>query len=211
MRIFVINLAKNVERMNLIDARLHGMALNYERIEAVYGKMVPQDERRRTSSRFWWWCIRGIPMRDGEYGCAMSHLEVYRRMIDENINVACVLEDDAKPRACLLSEICRAINVPRSMPNAQSADASPGQGPLAVHNSPTRWSIQVRHFAHGPGKTPIAFLRDSAQDSKEAIAASWVTSCEACENSRSRSSGENATIDAGSKSGLSAASSRAAW
>ena len=40
-------------------------------------------------------------MRDGEYGCAMSHLNVYRRMIAENTLVACVLEDDAIPRKVL--------------------------------------------------------------------------------------------------------------
>ena len=40
-------------------------------------------------------------MRDGEYGCAMSHLSIYKRMMDEQLDIACVLEDDAKPRECL--------------------------------------------------------------------------------------------------------------
>lgn len=98
MRIFVVNLAKNVDRLQLIDARLGELSLAYERIEAVYGKTVPIEEKRRNSSRFWWWCIKGYPMRDGEYGCAMSHLNVYREMVEKNEAIACILEDDAIPR-----------------------------------------------------------------------------------------------------------------
>lgn len=101
MKVYVINLAKNVKRLELIDKRLKELSVGYERIEAVYGKTVPVVERRANSSRFWWWCIKGYPMRDGEYGCAMSHLNVYRKMIAENEHMACVLEDDAIPRTVL--------------------------------------------------------------------------------------------------------------
>lgn len=98
MRVFVINLKKNKERLALIDQRLRDLGVAYGRIEAVYGRDVPPAEKHRNSSRFWWWCIKGYPMRDGEYGCAMSHLNVYRRMVEENVPTACVLEDDAVPR-----------------------------------------------------------------------------------------------------------------
>lgn len=101
MKVFVINLVKNVQRMALIDKRLASLDVGYERIEAVYGKEIPLKVRRRNVSLFWWWCIKGYPMRDGEYGCAMSHLNVYRRMVAENIPVACILEDDAIPRDAL--------------------------------------------------------------------------------------------------------------
>lgn len=101
MKVFVINLKKNHERMALIDSRLRGLGVAYERLEAVYGREISQEEKRMNSSRFWWWCIKGYPMRDGEYGCAMSHLNFYRRMIQDDLQVACVLEDDANPRTCL--------------------------------------------------------------------------------------------------------------
>lgn len=101
MKTYVINLAKNVKRLELIDKRLKELSVGYERIEAVYGKTVPVAEKRANSSWFWWWCIKGYPMRDGEYGCAMSHLNVYRKMVAENVSAACVLEDDAIPRIVL--------------------------------------------------------------------------------------------------------------
>lgn len=98
MKIFVINLAKNIERMQLIDARLCALSVDYERVDAVYGREVSVEERRQNSSPFLWWCIKGYPMRDGEYGCAMSHLNVYRKMVQDHLPITCVLEDDAVPR-----------------------------------------------------------------------------------------------------------------
>lgn len=52
MKIFVINLAKNSDRMMLIRNRLSQLALNFERIDAVYGREVPENVKLRNSSRF---------------------------------------------------------------------------------------------------------------------------------------------------------------
>ena len=101
MNVFVINLDKNADRLTKIDSRLKQIGVVYQRMSAVYGKEVPSSEKRKNSSRFWWWCIKGYPMRDGEYGCAISHLNAYRQMIARNLEIACILEDDAKPRPCL--------------------------------------------------------------------------------------------------------------
>ena len=50
----------------------------------------------------------GYPARDGEVGCALSHLKIYKKMIDEDIPFACILEDDANPHDNLL-EVLRFI------------------------------------------------------------------------------------------------------
>lgn len=96
MKVFVINLKKNHERMKVIDSRLRGLDIVCERLEAVCGREVSIDERRVKPGRFWR-CIKGYPVRDGEYGCAMSYLNFSRRMIQDDPSVACVLEDDANP------------------------------------------------------------------------------------------------------------------
>lgn len=101
MKVIVINLKKNMQRMERLDRGLAKLGVGYERIEAILGREVPAKEKEMNTSKFWWWCINGCPIRDGQYGCAMSHLLAYKRMVAENIKVACVLEDDAVPRACL--------------------------------------------------------------------------------------------------------------
>src|SRR4051794_11949790 len=70
------------------------------------------------------------------------------------------------------SASARATKVADSMPNADSAAPKPGHGPRAVHSSPSRASIHWRHESQGPGKTPVAFRRDSAHASNDAMAPS---------------------------------------
>ena len=94
MRLFVINLDNDVTKMNSMDVQLTYMDVPYERVPAIYGKALSTLERKRVLSQFRWWCATGRPVMDAEIGCALSHFSIYQRMIDENISVACILEDD---------------------------------------------------------------------------------------------------------------------
>lgn len=40
--------------------------------------------------------IDGKQMSKGEIGCSHSHIKIYKKMIDENIQCACILEDDVR-------------------------------------------------------------------------------------------------------------------
>lgn len=94
MRIFVVNLAKSTDRMASIAAQLMERKVKYERIEAVYGKSLSKEEYGRSVSSLHAFLARGRKLTDGEVGCALSHLEIYRKMIAEQIPVAVALEDD---------------------------------------------------------------------------------------------------------------------
>lgn len=105
MKTFLINLDKNPERLAASKAQLDKLGVEFERVRAVYGKDLTDDDKRRAVNRFRWWCAKGYKVRDGEIGCAMSHNNIYRKMIEENIEVACILEDDVQfsdrfPEAC---------------------------------------------------------------------------------------------------------------
>lgn len=94
MKVFLINLDRDQERLRAADAQLKALGVDYERIPAVYGKGLSQEEKRRGVNRFRWWCAVGRPMTDGELGCALSHQKVYHRMVEDGLPMACVLEDD---------------------------------------------------------------------------------------------------------------------
>ena len=100
MKTFVINLDKNVARMQLIDSRLKELGIDYERCSAVYGAELSESVKKEKSNRFAWWCLKGRSMRDGELGCALSHVGIYQKMVDCDIRVAMILEDDAKLYDC---------------------------------------------------------------------------------------------------------------
>ena len=95
LKTFVINLEKDTERMASIDRQLRQLGLVYERISAAYGKDLSVGERREVFSAFRWWCAMGRPVAPAEIGCALSHYNIYRRMVeDEKLPYCCILEDD---------------------------------------------------------------------------------------------------------------------
>jgi glycosyl transferase family 25 len=93
--IFVISLARAVDRRRRMADRLAG--LPHELVEGVEGRDVLPDDPRVDHAAFE--RARGRPIRPGEVGCALAHRSIYQRMVDEGIEYACVLEDDAVPRA----------------------------------------------------------------------------------------------------------------
>lgn len=94
MRVFLINLDKDVVKFASMDSQLTQMGVAYERIPGVLGKNLSPLEIRRSFNSFRWWCAIGRAVSAAEIGCALSHYKIYQRMVDENITVACILEDD---------------------------------------------------------------------------------------------------------------------
>ena len=93
--ILVISLADATERRRQIAQQLDGLGLGFTFIEAIDGRRglpapySPFIDRPGTLAQL------GRAMTDGEYACALSHLSVYRRIVDQNLPGAIVLEDDA--------------------------------------------------------------------------------------------------------------------
>lgn len=96
MKTFLINLDKDKDRLAAADAQLKKLGIAYERFPAVYGKEMPTAERRRCLARFHTYMAHGIIWSPGQMGCTLSHLFLYKKMIDENIPVAVIFEDDAQ-------------------------------------------------------------------------------------------------------------------
>lgn len=94
MRLFLINLACDRDRLAAADRQFKRLGLPYERAEAVDGCALPPDALRRAVSRRRWWCANGRPVMRGEVGCALSHHALYRRMLAEGWPALCVVEDD---------------------------------------------------------------------------------------------------------------------
>ena len=94
MKVFLINLDSDIDRLNVADAQLCRLDVYYERFPAVYAKAMQSAEKNKKVNRFRWWCANGRKILDGELGCALSHMGIYRKMLAEGIEKACILEDD---------------------------------------------------------------------------------------------------------------------
>lgn len=95
LHIFVVNLKRRPDRKQLIESRLSDLGIqNYEIIEAVDGYELPEDlsgvydeQLSRHVHRL---------LKRTEVACALSHINIAKKMIEDNIDYAVILEDDAE-------------------------------------------------------------------------------------------------------------------
>lgn len=89
MKIFIINLISSTGRRATIAAQCDAAGLDYEFINAVNGHALTEAEIAQHTRTV------NYAFKPGEIGCALSHLAIYRKMKDEKIAQALILEDDA--------------------------------------------------------------------------------------------------------------------
>lgn len=95
MNVYLVNLNRDIVKLGFMKAQLERLGVAYERVPAVDGRALSVDEKRAAVNGFRWWCAIGLPPRDAEIGCALSHAGIYRKMASGKIgNCACVIEDD---------------------------------------------------------------------------------------------------------------------
>jgi len=95
MQIFVINLKKDSDRRRKISQQLDSLGVVFSFFEGVNGRELKDEELLSAYKP-----KRSIDkskrlLTQGEIGCALSHFNIYQKMLDENIDRAIVLEDDA--------------------------------------------------------------------------------------------------------------------
>lgn len=90
MKVFIVNLKKAQEKRALMTEQLIKAGVdNYEFIEAVDGNTL--------SLEYIYENVYDYPacsLTQGEIGCALSHLNIYKVMVRERISSAIILEDD---------------------------------------------------------------------------------------------------------------------
>ncbi len=90
MKTYVINLPRCVERRENVLKECSRFGLEAEIFPAFDGKAMPEAELRRQV-----FDPDHNSLCPAEIGCALSHLGIYRDMLEKNIPVALILEDDS--------------------------------------------------------------------------------------------------------------------
>ena len=104
MRTFVINLVKESQKKALFLESWKDLLNDVEILEAVDGRALSLEELKHQ--------VKDYPapgLTPGEIGCALSHLNVYRKIVAKKISYALVLEDDARPTNLYSREILQSI------------------------------------------------------------------------------------------------------
>ena len=86
--IFIINLKKDIDKQQHMEILCKRYNLQCHFIEAVYGKDLDKEtlsmvyNKEKSISEF------GRELTKGEIGCALSHMNIYKHMIEQNIEKA---------------------------------------------------------------------------------------------------------------------------
>jgi glycosyl transferase, family 25 len=92
---YVINLPQSIERRRHIETELAGSAIDARFVRSVDGSALSRAERDRlvdeaAVARFPEW------LTEGQIGCALSHLNAYRQIVEAGDHAALVVEDDIR-------------------------------------------------------------------------------------------------------------------
>jgi|LSQX01.1.fsa_nt_gb glycosyl transferase family 25 len=93
MKTFAITLERAKERKKYIQKHLSDLDLDYEIVYGVDGrKLTDQDIEKYADKE----AIKRSPhwLNPGAIGCALSHLSIYKKIIDQNLDYAFIVEDD---------------------------------------------------------------------------------------------------------------------
>lgn len=89
--IYVINLKKNTDRLENINNIMNKYNLKYKKFNAIYGKEMTNDEINKNVNNF----CKTILCNKGIVGCAMSHITLWKQLINDNkSDKYLILEDD---------------------------------------------------------------------------------------------------------------------
>lgn len=91
-KVFVINLDRSKKRLINISNQLEKLGIPFERFPAVDGNGIINQEIYFNKKRFKLECLHDVV--PGEVGCSLSHINIWRKIVDSKIPFALVLEDD---------------------------------------------------------------------------------------------------------------------
>lgn len=95
-KIFLINLDSSKDRLDLCQQNFGKFGVEFERVPAVNGKALSEAEIEQVYDR-----ARNLKeykkdLNRGELGCYLSHIKCWQKIVDEKLDFALILEDDAK-------------------------------------------------------------------------------------------------------------------
>jgi glycosyl transferase family 25 len=109
---FIVNLASATKRREAMQALLAQHQITATWLDAVDGRLIPEAELAQHFDAERAELEYG-PMVRGEIGTSLSHVNIYRQMVEQNIQYAVVLEDDVElaPDFCeVLSQLPKAVS-----------------------------------------------------------------------------------------------------
>ena len=111
-KVLVINLDRSPDRLAGMKAQLDARGIEFERIEAVDGKNLGDDDVERVAPERIVSKTYHRELSRGEVACSMSHRKAWQKIVDDDLDFGIVLEDDVE----LLDNFTDVIRLVESLP-----------------------------------------------------------------------------------------------
>lgn len=95
MKIYIINLERDVERKKHMQSLCEKYGLEYTFVKAVNGFELDNGQIESLTSIHDSIKLIGRELSKGEVGCTLSHMKIYKDIIENTLEYALILEDDA--------------------------------------------------------------------------------------------------------------------
>ena len=94
MKIFVVSLSRVEVRTKYITAHLNSLGVDYELIDAIdYLNLSPADFNVLADQA----AVQLNPfLTKGVIACSLSHVKIYKHIVENNVDISLVIEDDAE-------------------------------------------------------------------------------------------------------------------
>ena len=94
MQVFVVNMAKDMDRREFITRQMDELGLEFEFFTAIVGKDLSLVELRQHYNSLKAKRNQCRNLTPSEIGCALSHIGLYRLILERQLPMALILEDD---------------------------------------------------------------------------------------------------------------------
>lgn len=105
INVFVINLPKDTARREFMEQQLTALALPFSIVPATIGSALTETERNSLYSDTLSQAENGYSLSNTQIACADSHRRIYKKIVEENLPYALILEDDVKLHPSILKVI----------------------------------------------------------------------------------------------------------
>jgi len=95
MKTFVISLKRSVERRQFMIEQMNRLGLDYEIFDAIDGQLLTENDISHYCDINAVRNPNGYYASNGTLGCALSHYSVLKKIVEEGLESALILEDDA--------------------------------------------------------------------------------------------------------------------
>ena len=92
-KVFIISLLRATERREHISKQMQEQNIPFEFVDAVDGRALTEHQKSLADLTLAEELL-GHTLVPGEIGCALSHIGIYEKMVQENIPSCIILEDD---------------------------------------------------------------------------------------------------------------------